>query len=284
MDRVPGAAATALTVGTSVVWILVVTALVVVVAVVAVRGLHPAGPVRRRRRHAADQRALAEAATHPGDRAPVDDKLVRRRLRRLERSLGPNLTDSQRHWFDSHLEGRRYRQALESLTHWAVDSALPVPPEARTELLDLAGVLGVPGTVQGILHSRERPPHHRLHAEEDGRPGLDVPLAEFEVLVGDALDSMPDEFLKAMTNVVITVEEEADGRNLYGLYQGVPLTKRPYGTWYANPDRIFIYRRTICEHCRTREEVRAQVHKTVVHEIAHHFGISDPRLHELGWA
>jgi len=284
MVRTPGVAASALTVGTSLVWILLVAVLVVVVVVVAVRCLHPAGPVKRRQRHDADQRALAEAATPRGDRSPADDKVVRRRLRRLERSLDPNLTDSQRHWFASHLEGRRYRQALESLTHWTVDSELPVTPEARTELVALADVLGVKGTVQGILHSRQRQPHHRLHAEEDGRPGLDVPFAEFEELVADALDSMPDEFLKAMTNVVITVEEEADDRNLYGLYQGVPLTKRPYGTWYANPDRIFIYRRTICEHCRTLEEVRNQVHKTVVHEIAHHFGISDPRLHELGWA
>jgi predicted Zn-dependent protease with MMP-like domain len=117
-----------------------------------------------------------------------------------------------------------------------------------------------------------------------GPTGIDVPLDEFEDMVGDAIDSVPDEFRNAMTNVVITVEEVADGTPLYGLYQGVPLTKRYRGTWNANPDRIFIYRRTICEHCRTVEEVRRQVHKTVVHEIAHHFGISDPRLQELGWA
>jgi predicted Zn-dependent protease with MMP-like domain len=86
-----------------------------------------------------------------------------------------------------------------------------------------------------------------------------------------------------MTNVAITVEEEAEGRDLFGLYVGVPLTKRYHGTWYANPDKIFIYRRTICEHCRTKEDVRELVHTTVVHEIAHHFGISDLRLKELGW-
>jgi len=241
-------------------------------------------PARRRDRHAGQQ-ALADRVAGatggvPGARA---DRGVRR-LGRLGRSLAPGLTDSQRHWFDRHLDGGRYRQALESLAHWTVDSGLPAPPGARDELLSLADELGVRGTVLGILDRHDREPRRHLHAGEDGRPGLDVPLAEFEALVGDAMDSLPDEFLKAMTNVVVTVEEEADGRNLFGLYQGVPLTRRYYGTWYANPDRIFIYRRTICEHCRTRDEVRDLVHTTVIHEIAHHFGISDPRLQELGWA
>jgi predicted Zn-dependent protease with MMP-like domain len=283
----PLALASVLAGGSPAVWIVMGGVILVVIVFVAVRRLHPAGPVKRRQRHADGQRALAETVAHDGDRAPAtaDDKAVRRRLRHLERSLGPGLSDAQRHWFDSHLEGRRYRQAVESLAHWAVTSPRPVPPEARDELLAVAASLGDRGTVLGILHSRDhRGPHHRLHAGEDGRPGLDVPLAEFEELVGEALDSLPDEFLRAMTNVLITVEEEAEGRDLYGLYQGVPLTKRYYGTWYANPDRIFIYRRTICERCRTREEVRNQVRKTVVHEIAHHFGISDPRLQELGWA
>ena len=104
--------------------------------------------------------------------------------------------------------------------------------------------------------------------------------------VNEALDQALEEDVykrQAMTNVAITVEEQAQGRDLFGLYVGVPLTRRYYGTWYANPDQIFIYRRTICEHCRTKEDVRNLVHTTVVHEIAHHFGISDPRLHELGW-
>lgn len=114
-------------------------------------------------------------------------------------------------------------------------------------------------------------------------PGFDVPLDEFEELVSAAIDSLPEQFLQAMTNVAITVDEEAEGRDLFGLYVGVPLTKRYNGTWYANPDQIFIYRRTICEHCRTRDEVKDLVHKTVLHEIAHHFGIGDPRLQELGW-
>jgi predicted Zn-dependent protease with MMP-like domain len=209
--------------------------------------------------------------------------VTRRRLRHLERTLAPNLSESQRHWFESHLDAGRYRLALESLAKWTVDSRLPVNPSARDEFLSIATSLGIKGTMLGILHSRQREPHHALHSNVNGKPGIDVPLKEFEELVGDALDSLPEEFLKAMTNVAITVEEEAEGRDLFGLYVGVPLTKRYYGTWYANPDKIFIYRKTICEHCRTREAVRDLVHTTVVHEIAHHFGISDPRLHELGW-
>jgi predicted Zn-dependent protease with MMP-like domain len=83
--------------------------------------------------------------------------------------------------------------------------------------------------------------------------------------------------------VVVLVEEEATGRELFGLYIGVPLTRRWHPSWSIPPDRIIIYRRTICAYCASEEEVRAQVYRTVIHEIAHHFGISDPRLEELGW-
>ncbi len=123
--------------------------------------------------------------------------------------------------------------------------------------------------------------------ETDDHPGravgVDVPVEVFERLVADALDSLPEQFGRAMSNVTITVEEEADGPPLFGLYRGVPLTQRTQGSWYANPDHIVIYRRTICSRCRSYEEVAAQVRKTVLHEIAHHFGIGDPRLEELGW-
>lgn len=263
----------------------VVVVLVVVVGTLVVRWVHPAGPGRRQKRHATDQGALSNRLSHGLHEAPTteSDKVTRRRLRHLERTLAPNLSESQRHWFENHLACGRYPLALESLAKWTDNSRLPVSPSARDEFLSIATSLGIKGTMLGILHSRRREPHDALHSEVNGKPGIDVPLKEFEELVGDALDSLPEEFLKAMTNVVIAVEEEAEGRDLFGLYVGVPLTKRYYGTWYANPDKIFIYRKTICEHCRTREEVRDMVHTTVVHEIAHHFGISDPRLHELGW-
>ena len=278
-----GAAAVA----TSRLWLVVavVAALVVVLGISVVRWVHPAGPVRRQKRHAAGQVALSNRLSHDahGALTTESDKVTRRRLRHLERMLAPNLSESQRHWFESHLDAGRYRLALESLAKWTVDSPLPVNPSARDEILSIATSLGIKGTTLGILHSRHREPHHPLHSDMNGKPGIDVPLEEFEALVGDALDSLPEEFLKAMTNVAITVEEEAEGRDLFGLYVGVPLTKRYYGTWYANPDKIFIYRKTICEHCPTKEAVRDLVRTTVLHEIAHHFGISDPRLHELGW-
>jgi predicted Zn-dependent protease with MMP-like domain len=107
--------------------------------------------------------------------------------------------------------------------------------------------------------------------------------ARFEELVAEAIDSLPPQLGRAMDNVAVVVEDRAPGDNLYGLYQGVPLTARQYYAW-AVPDRITIYQGTITEHCRTEAEVAAQVRKTVLHEIAHHFGIGDRRLQELGWA
>jgi len=112
---------------------------------------------------------------------------------------------------------------------------------------------------------------------------IDVPRERFEQLVADALDGIPEELGKYMDNVAVFVEDVAPQSNLLGLYQGVPLTAR--GTSYSGtlPDRISIYRRTICAICSTEEEVVEQVRRTVIHEVAHHFGISDPRLRELGW-
>ncbi len=113
---------------------------------------------------------------------------------------------------------------------------------------------------------------------------VDVPLEEFEVLVGEALDQIPDDLGRLMQNVVVLVEDRSPpGRNLLGLYYGVPLTER--GTTYAGmlPDTITIYRLPILRMCRTREDVIDQVRITVVHEVAHHFGISDDRLDELGY-
>lgn len=115
-------------------------------------------------------------------------------------------------------------------------------------------------------------------------PVIDVPMAEFEDLVSEALDTVPEALANLMDNVVVLVEEEKPGRpRLLGLYHGVPLTER--GNTYAGhlPDRITIYRRPILRMCFTTEDVVDQVRITVVHEVAHHFGISDERLHELGY-
>lgn len=108
---------------------------------------------------------------------------------------------------------------------------------------------------------------------------------EFEDLVADALDEIPDELARLMDNVVIVVEDDVPpGRErLLGLYEGIPLTER--GVSYAGvmPDRITVYRRPTLEICDTVDDVVDEVHITVVHEIAHHFGIDDDRLHELGY-
>ncbi|MGQ0631887.1 MAG: metallopeptidase family protein [Sporichthyaceae bacterium] len=114
---------------------------------------------------------------------------------------------------------------------------------------------------------------------------LDIPVAEFELLVAEALDLVPEELTALMTNVAIFVEDDppVDDPDLLGLYDGVPLTERD--GWYSGvlPDRITIYRNPTLAICETREDVVAEVEITVVHEIAHHFGIDDERLHELGY-
>jgi predicted Zn-dependent protease with MMP-like domain len=114
---------------------------------------------------------------------------------------------------------------------------------------------------------------------------LDLGPQEFEGLVTDALDGIPQELVRLMRNVAVLVEDEAprEDPDLLGLYDGVPLTER--GEWYGGvlPDRITIFRLPLLRMCETREEVVAEVRVTVVHEVAHHFGIDDDRLHELGY-
>ena len=106
----------------------------------------------------------------------------------------------------------------------------------------------------------------------------------FEELVGDALDLIPDDFAAAMDNVVILVEDrDLEQPSLLGLYHGVALTERTSHYGGVLPDRISIYREAILDICATEEDVVEEVAITVVHEIAHHFGIDDERLHELGW-
>jgi len=112
---------------------------------------------------------------------------------------------------------------------------------------------------------------------------IEVEPERFEEMVVEALDRMPPELGRLMSNVAVTVEHRPGPRGLLGLYEGVPLTSRTTGYGGVLPDRITIYRQAICAICRTREEVAEQVRKTVIHEIAHHFGIDDARLHSLGY-
>ena len=113
---------------------------------------------------------------------------------------------------------------------------------------------------------------------------VEVSRERFEELVADALDGIPQELAALMDNVAVFVEDGNRRPDLLGRYDGIPLTKRDAG--YAGmvmPDRITIFRLPICAISRDEAEVVEQVRITVVHEVAHHFGIDDARLHELGW-
>ena len=111
-----------------------------------------------------------------------------------------------------------------------------------------------------------------------------LPLPRFEELVADALDQVPPELLALMDNVVVLVEDRnPEEPDLLGLYDGFALTERGWEYGGALPDRIMIYREAICDICETAEDVVEEVLITVVHEIAHHFGIDDDRLHDLGY-
>jgi predicted Zn-dependent protease with MMP-like domain len=113
---------------------------------------------------------------------------------------------------------------------------------------------------------------------------VEMTRLRFEELVADALDAVPTRFAQAMDNVVVLVEEfNPEAPTILGLYHGIALTERTSHYGGVLPDRISIYRRPILFMCATEEQVVEEVLVTVVHEIAHHFGVDDDRLHELGW-
>ncbi len=107
---------------------------------------------------------------------------------------------------------------------------------------------------------------------------------EFEELVAQAVEEVPEELFALVDNCLLIVEDRnEDEPDILGLYEGVPLTERDGGYSGFLPDRIFVYRLPTLQMCRSREEVADEVLTTVVHEIAHFFGIDDAQLHELGW-
>lgn len=113
---------------------------------------------------------------------------------------------------------------------------------------------------------------------------IDVDADRFEQLVADALDSVPRPLLAMLDNVAIfAVDQHPDDPHLLGLYEGVALTRRGHEYGGVLPDRISIFRLPILRISATEQQVIDEVRTTVVHEIAHHFGIGDERLHELGW-
>ncbi|MHA7190164.1 metallopeptidase family protein [Arthrobacter sp. MDT2-16] len=132
---------------------------------------------------------------------------------------------------------------------------------------------------------------HRGGSLYDRGVPFEITREEFEEAVDDAIDLIPDDLARAMDNVAILVVEEYEpgpgepaDAELLGLYEGTPLTERD-GWWDAGslPDRISIFRGPLMRLCGSREELVEEILVTVVHEVAHHFGIDDERLHELGW-
>jgi predicted Zn-dependent protease with MMP-like domain len=112
---------------------------------------------------------------------------------------------------------------------------------------------------------------------------IEIGRRRFEQMVDEALDGLPAELARLMTNVAVVVEDTSGDPDLLGLYEGIPLTERLSDYSAVLPDRITIYRLPICAVCDTEDDVVAEVRTTVVHEVGHHFGIADERLHELGW-
>lgn len=112
---------------------------------------------------------------------------------------------------------------------------------------------------------------------------VEMTRERFEELVSEAIDEVPDELLRQMSNVVILVEDDPPEPGLLGLYEGYALTERGWDYGGVLPDRIFIYRNPTLAVCDSEADVIEEVAITVVHEIAHHFGIDDAHLHELGW-
>ncbi|HUF84669.1 MAG TPA: metallopeptidase family protein [Acidimicrobiia bacterium] len=123
-------------------------------------------------------------------------------------------------------------------------------------------------------------------------PGVHVSRRRFEELVADALDSIPPELAEQMDNVAVLVEEwptrdQLAGRagTLLGLYEGIALTDRsPLSYAGVVPDRITVFRGPLCELARDEADLAGHIRVTVVHEIAHHFGIDDDQLDALGWS
>ena len=106
----------------------------------------------------------------------------------------------------------------------------------------------------------------------------------FEQLVTEVLDELPDEMVDGRDNVVFLVEDEHPEEDLLGIYEGVAITDRGQYGFGELPDRIMVFRLPHIETSETLEDLRAEIRTTLVHEIAHFYGIDDEQLHELGWA
>lgn len=117
---------------------------------------------------------------------------------------------------------------------------------------------------------------------------------EFQDVVQEALDSVPEGFHQYLHDIAVDIEDEPDDatcremklrnpRELLGLYRGVPLTQRHVEDPYRYPERIIIYQKNIERICRTRQQMLSEIRKTVLHEVGHHFGLNERQLRELGF-
>ncbi len=115
---------------------------------------------------------------------------------------------------------------------------------------------------------------------------LELNADEFEKIVIDELDELPDEMVDGLDNVVFVCEDrpEDGSLDLLGIYEGVALTERGQYGFGELPDRIVLFREPLLAICETEDELRDEIHITLVHEIAHFYGIDDAELHRLGWA
>lgn len=114
---------------------------------------------------------------------------------------------------------------------------------------------------------------------------IEMSEEDFESLVADELDALPDDMMSGLDNVQFSVEDRPDDGSpaLFGLYHGIALTERGHYGFGELPDLITVYRSAHLEHCDSIDELRDQVHVTLVHEIGHFYGMDDEQLHELGW-
>ena len=114
---------------------------------------------------------------------------------------------------------------------------------------------------------------------------LEMSAEDFEALVTDELDLLPDEMMDGLQNLFFVVEDrpEDGSLNLLGLYHGIALTHRENYGFGEMPDQITLYREPLLSICDTLEQLKDEIHLTLVHEIGHFYGLDDDRLHELGW-
>jgi len=113
---------------------------------------------------------------------------------------------------------------------------------------------------------------------------LHVSHEDFEALVGEGLDSLHEDMLRELDNVDFLVEDRPeDGSDILGIYEGFSLAEREAYGFGEEPDRIILFRENLLEHCEDLAELVSEIRITLVHEIAHFYGLSETRIHELGW-